>query len=184
MEKIVNKYSNLKETPSDINEHLETLYNYASKCDHITEMGVRDIVSTWALLASNPKKMVSYDIVLPPKDNLDELLSLTKEYKLNFTFNLEDVLKTDIEQTDLLFIDTLHTYDQLRQEFALHAKKVNKYIILHDTELYKVVGESPGSTGLQLAITQFLDENQNWKVLEIKNNNNGLLVLANTDNLS
>lgn len=184
MEKILSKYLILKNTTSDINEHLETLFNYATKCDHITEMGVRDIVSTWALLASNPKKMVSYDIVMPPSDNLNELLKLVEEYNLNFEFVLQDVLKADIEQTDLLFIDTLHTYDQLRQELFLHSKKVNKYIILHDTELYKIDGEVPGSAGLQLAITQFLDENKNWKVLEIKDNNNGLLVLINTSILS
>lgn len=184
MNKIIDKYTLLKNTPSDINEHLETLFDYASKCEHITEMGVRDIVSTWALLATNPKRMISYDIISPPNENLNELFNLTKEYKLNFVFKLEDVLKADIEQTDLLFIDTLHTYDQLRQEFALHSKKVNKYIILHDTELYKITGEAPGTTGLQLAITQFLDSNPIWKVLEIKTNNNGLLVLVNTSSLS
>lgn len=178
MEKIINKYLELKNTTSDINEHLETLFNYASECDHITEMGVRDIVSTWALLASKPKRMVSYDIVSPPNDNLNELFNLTKEYSLNFLFKLENVLNADIEETDLLFIDTLHVYEQLKTELYTHHKKVNKYIILHDTELYKTVGEVPGSVGLQPALTEFLDENQNWKVLEIKTNNNGLLVLV------
>ncbi len=184
MEKILNKYQNLKDTPSDINEHLETLFNYASKCERIIELGVRDIVSTWALLASNPKRMISYDIVPPPNNNLNELFSLTKEYSLNFVFKLENVLEADIEETDLLFIDTLHTYEQLRQELFTHSKKVNKYIILHDTELYKTSGEKPGSVGLQPAITEFLDKNQNWKVLEIKTNNNGLLVLGNLNTLS
>lgn len=177
MNKILNKYLELKEIPSDINEHLETLFNYASNCEHITEMGVRDIVSTWALLAAKPKRMISYDIIPPPNENLKELFNLTKEYKINFIFKLEDVLKTDIEQTDLLFIDTLHIYEQLKKELFTHSKKVNKYIILHDTELYKIEGEIPGSIGLQPAITEFLDENQNWKVIEIKTNNNGLLVL-------
>ena len=27
---------------SDIHEHLPTLYKYASECDHVTEMGVRE----------------------------------------------------------------------------------------------------------------------------------------------
>ena len=49
---------------SDINENLPTLKRYAEECDHVTEMGVRTIVSTYALLMGKPKKMVSYDINL------------------------------------------------------------------------------------------------------------------------
>ena len=43
------------ETHSDINEHIPALINYAQQCDHITEMGVRWIVSTWAFMAASPK---------------------------------------------------------------------------------------------------------------------------------
>jgi len=49
-------------TPSDINEHLPTLKKYAEECSHITEMGVRWVVSTYGLLMGKPKKMISYDI--------------------------------------------------------------------------------------------------------------------------
>ena len=51
---IENYYNNLVNTPSDINEHLPTLRKYAEECDHITEMGVRWIVSTYAFLAAKP----------------------------------------------------------------------------------------------------------------------------------
>lgn len=50
------KYTELCVNPSDINEHLPTLKKYAEECDHITEMGVRGIVSTYALLMGKPKK--------------------------------------------------------------------------------------------------------------------------------
>ncbi len=46
--KIIDIYNNLCNEKSDINEHLPTLKRYAEKCDHITEMGVRSVVSTWA----------------------------------------------------------------------------------------------------------------------------------------
>jgi hypothetical protein len=60
---IINQnYELKKNTESDINQHLETLKNYAAKCQHITEMGVRGIVSTWALLAGKPKTFKCYDI--------------------------------------------------------------------------------------------------------------------------
>ena len=44
------KFQFLKRKPSDINEHLETLSNYASRCNSIFETGVRGVVSSWALL--------------------------------------------------------------------------------------------------------------------------------------
>ena len=40
MEKIVNKFNELCERKSDINEHLPTLHKYASECESIIELGV------------------------------------------------------------------------------------------------------------------------------------------------
>jgi hypothetical protein len=49
-EHIKNKYNNLSRFPSDINEHLPTLYKYATECETILETGVRGCVSSWALV--------------------------------------------------------------------------------------------------------------------------------------
>ena len=62
LEKIVNQ---IYQTPSDINEHIPTLIEYASECDTITEMGVRGITSTWAFLGAAPKRLISYDMEDP-----------------------------------------------------------------------------------------------------------------------
>jgi hypothetical protein len=43
-------YNILCDTPSDINEHLPTLYKYATECGSILELGVRGCISSWALL--------------------------------------------------------------------------------------------------------------------------------------
>jgi hypothetical protein len=137
--KIEKRYLELIDIPSDINEHLPILKEYSEKCNHITEMGVRVPTSTWAFLASKPNKMVSYDIVNAP--GIDEVKSIANEYQLDYQFIIDDVLQIDMEQTDLLFIDTLHTYNQLNAELMLHSKKVNKYIILHDTVTYGFIDE-------------------------------------------
>ena len=50
MNYIEEKYKFLCKKPSDINEHLPTLYKYASECESIAELGVRGVISTWALL--------------------------------------------------------------------------------------------------------------------------------------
>jgi hypothetical protein len=44
MEFIENKYIELCDKESDINEHLPTLYNYASRCESILELGIRDCI--------------------------------------------------------------------------------------------------------------------------------------------
>lgn len=190
MEKIKLIYEKESETSSDINEHLPTLLKYANECDHITEMGVRWVSSTWPLLLSNPKKLISYDIKKDPKIN--EVINLSKEYKIDYIFVEEDVLNVEIENTDLLFIDTLHTYNQLLLELELHSDKVNKYIILHDTTTFEDVDEiiynhaSPlvknepkNKQGLWTAVLDFLDSNKGkvWELGERFTNNNGLTIL-------
>lgn len=190
MEKIIKKYTEAKNRTSDINEHLETLFEYGKQCKHITEMGVRNVVSTWAFLASNPSKMISYDIC--HNNRIDELLNIVTAENINFSFIKEDVLKVDIEPTDLLFIDTLHAYNQLIQELNKHSKKVKKYIILHDTTKFETVDESiynhasdlvkknADQKGLKAAINNFLNYSEDglqWGIEKIYTNNNGLTIL-------
>jgi hypothetical protein len=51
MKTIQAQFEYLKSQPSDINEHLQTLHDLASECDHVTEFGVRTALSTTAMLA-------------------------------------------------------------------------------------------------------------------------------------
>jgi hypothetical protein len=186
--KIETKYMELVGIPSDINEHLPILREYSEKCNHITEMGVRVPTSTWAFLTSKPKKMISYDIVNAP--GIDEVKSIANENQLDYQFIIDDVLQIDMEQTDLLFIDTLHTYNQLSSELKLHSHKVNKYIILHDTVTYGFIDEqiydhasyyikssSKSKSGLRYAISEFLNQNLDWVIDREYLNNNGLTIL-------
>lgn len=192
MEKIKLKYEEHKNKPSDINEHLETIFNLSQECSHITEMGVRWVSSTWPMLLSNPKKMISYDIVTHPQIN--ECITLAKEYNINYEFKEMDVLKIQIEPTELLFIDTLHTYNQLVGELNLHSDKVSKYIILHDTKHFGRIDEqiyahasqeiktkSKSKEGLMTAVEDFIvsEKGLTWEIFKIYENNNGLTVLKN-----
>ena len=182
---------------SDINEHLETIKNFASECEHITEMGVRSVVSTWAFLAAKPKRLVSMDIVQCPVQ--DAAIAANNE-GIDFEFIVADTSnpQLDIEPTDLLFIDTWHVYDQLKIEFKLHSNKVKKYIILHDTTTFGEVGESGSDLiinpvtgqmemmrkrGLWPAVEEFLAENTNWTLKERFTNNNGLTILQRSDTI-
>lgn len=190
MEKVLEKYNYHKDTPSDINEHLPALYEYAMKCDHVTEMGTRSVVSAWAFVLANPKKLVCYDI--ERHQNIDELESLANEYFVNLKFIEADVLKTEIEETDLLFIDTFHTYEQLTRELELHSHKARKYLAFHDTTSFGFRDEADyhcvsdivkntekRKTGLVPAIDEFMKSELGscWEVEKIFMNNNGLTIL-------
>jgi len=176
---IEEKLNSLINTPSDINEHLPTLYKYAKDSETITEFGVRWIVSTWAFLAANPKKLTSVDIRHPSEynSNIDEVYEESLNNNVKFEFIQADTREIEIEECDLLFIDTFHVYDLLKEELNKHSCKVKKYIILHDTMLFAETGEDGFSRGLKYAIDEFLQENYNWKIREVFTNNNGLTIL-------
>lgn len=174
--------------PSDMHEHMPNLKMYADECEHVTEMGVRGIVSTYAFLMSKCKSLVSIDIVNPSVhgSDINDVYILANQIGKNFNFIQGDTLKIEISPTDLLFIDTLHAYDQLKQELALHAKKAKKYIIMHDTVTFGEFGhtvEDPANRyanvkGLNFAIQEFLEAHRNeWAYDRIYYNCNGLTVL-------
>lgn len=182
-------YEGYCKSPSDINQHLPTLKSYSEKCTHVTEMGVREGISTTALLLGKPKNLVGYDINL--KESVHLLKELAENEGLNFDYKLGDTRTVEIEETDLLFIDTWHVYEQLKLELALHHQKVKKYIILHDTTTYAYKNEKdfPHWTpalvkqiqepiGLWPAVEEFLAENPEWVIQERFTNNNGLTILT------
>jgi GT2 family glycosyltransferase len=162
----------------DINGLFPIFKKYSSMCNHITEFGTRGVFSTYGFLSGRSKKMLSYDIEYSP--NVEEAKEVAKKEGIDFIFKQENVLKVDIEQTDLLFIDTLHTYKQLSEELTKHANKVNKYILLHDTLTWGTkdeINQNSEKNGLQLALKEFLDKNSEWKIIENLDIYNGLTVL-------
>ena len=177
MNQLQQTYEELCNRPSDINEHLPTLKKYAEECEHITEMGVRWVVSTYALLMGKPKTMISYDINGIQWESIAEMV----KNDTNFEFKVANTLDLEIEETDLLFIDTLHNYNQLKGELEIHGNKARKYIVFHDTTSFEWIGESYNGKvdeiGLWPAIEEFLEVNPHWELHERFTNNNGLTIL-------
>lgn len=159
-------------THSDIAEHLATLHGLAKECSHVTELGTHIGHSTTAFLAARPAVLVCYDLVRQPA--VDVLARASQG--TYFQFWQKDSLQASIDPTDLLFIDTLHDYDQLRAELLRHAGQVRRYIVLHDTATFGVEGETPGHRGLWPAVQEFCSLGV-WRVKDQWHNNNGLTVL-------
>lgn len=189
-------FKKLCQIPSDINEHLITLKQYAEKCNDVTEMGTRHVVSTWAFIEAKPKKIRCYDLIYDYYKPSEFIVNKTcDEYGIDFKFISGDTLEIDIEDTDLLFIDTLHTHDQLLGELRKHSKNVRKWIILHDTTLFGFRDESiyeksseiikkttKTGSGLLQAVDTFLNESKKWSIKEVFTNCNGLTILEKINN--
>jgi len=186
----------------DIAEHLPTLYNYAKECNSVFETGVRGCVSSWAflygLLNNNnnvQKRLFLNDI---NECNINELLLFSKQFDIIVKYEWKNNLQLNFdEKYDITFIDTWHVYGQLKRELDKFSKITNKYIILHDTTVDEIYGETIRcgwdanyqsiesgipieeiTKGLGPAVTEFLENNLDWYLKEKYTNNNGLTILA------
>ena len=160
------------QTVTDIHEHVPVLRDLASQVEHVTEFGVRHGISTTALLGAQPAVLRSYDI--HNRSVAARLAPLAG--RTDFHFTVGDTKVLDIEETDLLFIDTLHTYDQLTAELARHAAKARRWIVLHDTTTFGTKGQESDPRGLWPAVEEFLAEGT-FVLKERRENNNGLTIL-------
>jgi hypothetical protein len=200
MDQINSKYNELCNIPSDINEHLPTLYRYARECESIFETGVRGCISSWALakgLLENEKteKKLFLNDIYP--SNISDLMNSTMNLPINIKYKWINNLQLELPYSvDMTFIDTWHIYGQLKRELEKFSKVTNKYIIMHDTTVDAIDGESIRcgwnahqqsidsgfpveeiTCGLQKAIDEFLRNNTNWVVDVRYINNNGLTIL-------
>jgi len=176
---ITREYQHAAAIPSDINEHIPTLFHYATQCTSVVEAGVRYVVSTWAFLlgcACRGGTVTSYCWNLIPE--IQRAMNLCAAVGVPWTFHPGDWLKQTIPTTDLLFIDTNHFYSQLTEELRLHAPQARKYIILHDTVTFGTTGADNKQPGLWRAVEEFLDQHEtSWHIKHHYTNNNGLTVL-------
>ena len=166
-----------KRTASDICEHLSDLCELAQQ-GTVTEFGVRTGVSTSAFIAGSLTKVTSYDIRQHPHFDLAFYNVAAETLGVDFKFIIADTLELDIEETDALFIDTWHTYSQLKAELKRHQSKVRKTIVMHDTETFGRKGEDGSEPGLIEAINEFLNNHLEWRIINHKTNNNGLTTLS------
>jgi hypothetical protein len=202
---VYERYEHFRTVPSDISEHIGTLAKYAKNCNAIGELGVRNVVSTWAFLQGLinndqiEKRLTCVDIVNAPL--IVPLVQSARNAGINMKFLQADSATCLLQPLDLLFIDTWHIYAHLKRELIQHNAIVKKYIIMHDTESDKIEGESvrngwdifqqsiesgyPESEirqGLQKAIDEFLEDHPEWEIRAKYLNCNGLTVLCKKSN--
>ncbi len=188
---------------SDIHEHLPTLREISRSCGSICEMGVRRCVSSWAFLAGlDESSMLKKELLcvdIEPADT-SELARWAGRLMppVRVTMLVADSRKIVLpHEFDLLFIDTLHVYGQLKAELWAHQGRIRRFIVLHDTETDRDKGEvlrmgwdarkmaqdtgmkeKEISQGLWPAVEDFLAVFPGWILQKHFSNNNGLTLLA------
>lgn len=169
---------------SEMSAHSPILEYFASRADSIVEFGTRHCHSTIAFLAGAKDKVISFDI--QPTPSIIYLLEMRDKGLLPCKWNFVCHSTTDpnyqIEECDILFIDTIHNFFQVQQELKLHANKARKWLIFHDYFTQRSLSlDSTGQIGIGPAIDQFLENNKNWKPIYSVNFNHGLLILERTN---
>jgi hypothetical protein len=190
------QYDYACQVPSDINEHVFTLRCLAKECSSVVEIGMRTMVSTWGILqglSENPAPFRSYlgiDLALPPPGTLNLAKVLAETNGISFNFLQANDMHIEIGSTEMLFLDSLHTYCHLTYELEKFSPNVTQYIVMHDTSWGNVddpmyrgdYSEYPADydrtkRGLWLAIVDFLRRHPEWTLYERRLNNYGLTVL-------
>ncbi len=171
-------YEQALAAPSDIREHLSALHKYASAVRSVTEFGTRRGNSTAAFLFARPERVTAYDVVRHAHVSVLEAAAQSAGVRFQF-FERNIRTLSAIEPTDLLFLDSVHTHEQVQFELGF-APRVRRYIILHDTETFGTVGED-GGEGIWWAVREFLRENAAWELHSHDPRNNGLTILRRVE---
>ena len=212
MDILIKKFRTMCNTASDINEHLPTLFRYAKQCNSALELGVRGCVSSWAISAGllENKNGVKKRIFMNDSrecqigELVDILEPLGIDVKYEWKNDLEIVFGAD-EKYDMVFIDTWHVYGQIKRELEKFSAVATKYIIMHDTTVDEVDGETLREygynyqqafgratelatetgiprdeimKGMWFGIQEFLANHPEWFIKDRFFNNNGWMVLA------
>ncbi len=203
MTSFIKEFEIVLNKPSDIYQHLPLLWQYSTECYKILECGVRTPTSTWAFVqglidnSNKNKTLVSVDLNTCPGENY--INEVCQRGGVSFTFIKENDLKLDLKKLgkfDMTFIDTWHIYGHLKRELEYFCDNTNKYIILHDTTVDGIKGETIRNgwdakkqsqesgypveeitKGLWPAVEEFLKKHTEWKLHARFNHCHGLTVL-------
>jgi len=156
--KVATSLRELRELNMPTSDCVDILYNMVRDYEvkTILELGVEYGVTTRAFLLACrdfDATLTSIDVELP-KFSLDVLGDLKKYWRFIRGNDLEVEWNTEV---DLIFIDTIHTYDHLKAELEKYHRYA-RLIVLHDTNDPKWL-----SKGYLRALKEFLRNHPEWE---------------------
>lgn len=165
--------------------YMSPLLEYARKCESVTEYGTFQGQTALLWLHANVKQITCYDIDFSEchKERLKEFAKVNKQ---NIMFIPADPFDYGVEETDMLFCDTKHTYERVHDELYFSHDTVRKYIAIHDTNY-----PAPHKRTLEFtrfpdelvkdAVKEFLRDHKEWTLDKEINDNSGLMIIKRKD---
>jgi len=183
-------------TTTSMTVHVATLRVLASHGSSVIELGVQFGDSSWGLLTGlveshagrQKRRMVSVDV--EPSIVSSTVRSVALANNVSYTFLQASSLHVKLRPAELVFIDDLHAYAQVRAELAIYAPLALQYIVLHDTVSWRdrdecndhryrdraICARQP-TPGIYRAVEEFLEKHPEWKVRSHTDRSAGLTVL-------
>lgn len=155
--------------PGNINEHLPAIYCFSLQSQGVAEFGVEGGISTSALIAGQDspdhrggRSYCGYD----PDHKCRVVVRRLRAQCLNrwpiVLVQSSSITVNPIEPVDMLFIDSRHDADVIREELSRHLSAVRRFLCMHDTVTYGVQGETPGRLGILHGIEAL---QEGWRLL-------------------
>lgn len=163
--------------PRDLNEHFPLLLEFGVQCSHITEFTKRR-ESTVIWLTSAAKQIVSYN--LEAGDEVVRVCQALAQRDKVTDLKVEQKSSTEvpaIEETDLLFLDTVHHADRLRGELGKYGGQVRRFIVVRGTGAFGYVAEG-GGDGMFAALREWVELRSDWRVVFHTNAQYGITILS------
>lgn len=157
----------------DYCEQHDAMMRYAPECKTYAELGTHQGGTLACALLAGFKYVEAIDVDMHRYRKF--LQPLAEEYvkENKIVFKIKEMDSGSLESigpnVDMLLIDSYHKAYHMQRELAVHGKRVNKYIIAHDTRL--------PTPELDNCLTEFCFNNPGWKVIERGESNVGYMVL-------
>jgi hypothetical protein len=154
-----------------------SVMRYAAKSKHVTVTGYGDGSMLEAAIVARPDEIHLYD------ENLLNMQITKEEYPGKFAYNCINHLQAEIAVTDCLILNTVPEGNVKYVELTRHAPQVRKYIIVPNTTKYRQstpqelrMPDGVKPVGQVFGINHWLQENDDWHILECSDDNTGLTV--------
>lgn len=170
-------YETVRTVKRDLDQHMPYLRTLAAMCQTVTEISKRR-ESLIAFSAGRPNRLISYNTEAADP-MVRQILDLSKEESSVIT--VENRTSDDIDSidsTDLLFIDSKHTYPQLKKELEKYMERVNRFAVFHDTHAYATKSEDGSEGGLLTAIREWVESHPQSFIYHHTKDQYGLTIIG------
>jgi len=124
-------------------------------------------------MLENPATVRAYDIKLGWYTQAADLFTqYAADCAIDYRATESDTLDCVIDPVDVLYIDTLHKYDHLAKELAIHGSKATRFIIFHDTH---------AQHELKRAVRQYVMANEDWFIVTECDASVGFMTIERTN---